>query len=62
MCEGVCSPCENVHMRALYCVLLSVGGCQDPEDPAVPGINGCSRGVYKNITEVSPDLVYPPGH
>lgn len=29
MCEGVCSPCENVHMRALYCVLLSVGGCQD---------------------------------
>lgn len=29
------------------------------EDPAVPGINGCSRGVYKNIAEISPDLVYP---
>ena len=40
MCEGVCSPCENVHTCALYCVLLSVGGCQDPEDPAVSGING----------------------
>lgn len=62
MCEGMCSPCKNVHTCVLYCVLLSVGGGQDPEDPAVSGINGCSRGVHKNIAEISPDLVYPQGH
>lgn len=62
-CVKVC-----VH-RVRMCIRVSCivycfpwGGGQDPEDPAVSGINGCSRGVHKNIAEISPDLVYPQGH
>lgn len=32
------------------------------EDPAASGINGCFRGVHKNMAKIFPDLVYVQEH